>query len=157
MGMFKKLGKLTKKINLRGVAKLANNFTSMIPVVGGMASNIVGGAIEKGEQKRAQKNIDLANANAQVQQQMAETKSYVEAEQMKTNPNIKDILQGALGGALTGTGQVLAGTTQAGQVGATVIDNSITTWFKENILKVVAGAGILFILIFGATRLGKRR
>lgn len=156
--MFKKLGKLTKKINLRGVAKLANNFTSMIPIVGGVASNVVGGAIEKGEQKRAQKNADAeAFAQAQIQQNMANTKSYVEAETMKTNPNIKDILQGALGGALTGTGQVLAGTTQAGQVGATVIDNSITTWLKENVLKVVAGAGVLFLLIFGATRLGKRR
>ena len=162
MGFFKKVGKLTKKINLRGVAKLANNFTSMIPFVGGLTQNLVGGAIDKGEQKHAEKEANKQlemqrAAQAQYEASIANQNSYTGAVQARDNPNIGDILQGALGGALSGAGGVVAPSHTAGQVGGTLINSSVTEWLKQSWWKLLIGVTLLGSVIYMAVRGGSSR
>lgn len=144
MGFFKKIGsfvkKATKQISFKNLVK-----------VGGMLdpTGLVGGMQDAHYQKKALREQAKAEADARAQAQ-------AQANAMaKSSPNIGDILTGAAGGALTGAGNVLGGSATAGQAGATLVDNTLSTWFKQNWLKVfgaVTGVTLLIILIVKLTK-----
>lgn len=148
MGFFKKIGgfvkKATKQISFKNLVKVAGSFDPT-----GLVGAMQNAHYEKkaiAEQSKAQAEYD-----AQVAQQ-AQAQAQAVA---KSNPNIGEILTGAAGGALTGAGNVLAGSTSAGQAGATLVDNTMSTWFKQNWLKVfgaVVGITLLIILVVRLTK-----
>lgn len=144
MGFFKKIGgfvkKATKQISFKNLAK-----------VGGMLdpTGLVSGMQNAHYEKKALQEQAKAEADA-----MAQAQAQANA-MAKLSPNIGDILTGAAGGALTGAGNVLGGSTTAGQAGATLVDNTLSTWFKQNWLKVfgaVTGVTLLIILIVKLTK-----
>lgn len=147
MGFFKKIGgfvkKATKQISFKNLVKVAGSFDPT-----GLVGTMQNAHYEKkaiAEQSKAQADYD-----AQVAQQ-----AQAQAQAVAKNPNIGEILTGAAGGALSGAGQVLAGSTSAGQAGATLVDNTMTTWFKQNWLKVfgaVVGITLLIILVVRLTK-----
>lgn len=162
MGFFKKIGgfvkKATKQISFKNLVKVGTPLLGGIPLVGGLASNLVGTMQANHEAKKEQQAYDNQVAEQQMQQ-AAQAQAIA-----RRNPNIGDILIGAGGGALTGAGQVLAGSTSAGQAGATLVDSTMTAWFKKNWLKLVGGilATVLVIFLFvkmlrGNKRTSKRR
>ncbi len=140
MGFFKKIGgfvkKATKQISFKNLVK-----------VGGMLdpTGLVSGMQNAHYEKKALQQQAKAEADA-----MAQANAMA-----RTSPNIGDILTGAAGGALTGAGNVLGGSSTAGQAGATLVDNTLSTWFKQNWLKVfgaVTGVTLLIILIVKLTK-----
>jgi hypothetical protein len=139
MGFFKKIGgfvkKATKQVSFKNLVK-----------VGGMLdpTGLVSGMQNAHYEKKALQ-----------EQAKAESDAIAQAQAQARNPNIGEILTGAAGGALSGAGNVLAGSTSAGQTGATLVDNTLSTWFKQNWLKVfgaVTGVTLLIILIVKLTK-----
>lgn len=149
MGFFKKIGNFVKKaakqVSFKNVVKIASGFDP---------SGIIGGMQAQHEQKKldAQAAAEQAAYDAQVAASGGGGGSIV--NQMARNPNFGQIL----GGAMAGAGTVLA-SGQAGQVagaaGATLVDNTMSEWFKRNWLKVVGGAVLVIGLIVVAVRLGR--
>lgn len=148
MGFFKKIGgfvkKATKQISFKNLVKVAGGLDPT-----GLVGTMQNAHYEKkaiAEQRKAQAQYD-----AQVAQQ-----AQAQANAMaKSSPNIGDILTGAAGGALVGAGNVLGGSSTAVQTGATFVDNTLSTWFKQNWLKVfgaVTGVTLLIILIVKLTK-----
>lgn len=90
-----------------------------------------------------QSMIKLAKPSANLQAQY--DKEAIEMA-MRQNPNIKDVLQGALSGALQGAGTTLATSKDVANVGADLADNTISAWFKKNWLKAVGG----LVLVVGS-------
>ncbi|POS01586.1 hypothetical protein Q361_10946 [Flavobacterium croceum DSM 17960] len=150
MGFFKKIGQGIKKF-----AKKNINFKSLVKV-GSMVdpSGIVSGLSAQHEQKKMEREQEA--------QAVAEAQAY-EAQMKSKNPNIGEILTGAAGGALSGAGQVLAGSTKAGEAGATLVESTTNAWFKRNWLKLVGavlGATtvvVLFVRVLRPKRQGYRR
>lgn len=150
MGMF---SKLKKKINLRNLVKTVGAVGSFVPVVGKFADKGVQ-IFNKVDQKRQAQKYAQAQANIQA---VAESGgSSAVASMMKSDPNIGDILMGGAGGALAGMGQVLGGSTTAGQAGASVVQNTLKEWFKQHWWKVAIGVTILGGVIYLAVRKGNK-
>lgn len=144
MGFFKNVGKFvkkaTKQVSFKNLVKVAGKFDPTGIVSGMQASH------EANKQERAQAQADakaLAEYNATLQRE---------------NVGIKDIANGALGGALTGAGNVLAGTPQAGQIGSTLVDNTANAWLKKNWLKLVGGIlGTVTVVFVFVKMLGSKK
>lgn len=143
MGFFRKIGKglkrITKSISLKNAKNLATGN------VGGVLKDVEG-KFKKGfsqPPKKMQKpaeNLALQND------------AELLAQAMRTNPNVKDILTGALGGALTGAGTVLTESQTVQEQGAKAVDNIATAWLKKNWLKLVGGITAGTLLIWGIVR-----
>ena len=137
MGFFKKIGgfvkKATKQISFKNLVKIGAGFDP---------TGIVGG-LQASHEAKKQEQAD-AHAQAQAQAQ------YDQQIAMQKNPNIGEILTGGLGGALQGAGNVLAGSTSAGNTGATLIESTTNAWFKRNWLKLVGGVlgAVTVIMVF---------
>ena len=133
--------------------KVANNFTSLIPVVGNGLSNIVGGKIDKAEQAKANRVSEQEQRSYQAayESELSKTKGgYVDAMELSAKgvPNWKDYMSAGIGGAMTGIGGILGGTKEVGQVGATVIDSSITEWLKSHVKHILFGfTGLLTLVL----------
>lgn len=146
MGFFKKIGgfvkKATKQVSFKNLVKVTGGFDPTGIVSGISAQH------EAKKQEQAQAQAD-AQAQAQYNQQMA---------LQSKNPNIGEILTGAAGGALSGAGQVLAGSTSAGVAGATLVENTTNAWFKRNWLKLVGGIlGTVTVFFIFVKMLGSRK
>ena len=160
------LKKALKKIKLRGVIKAAMGVASLIPVVGtyvDKAKKFVDktGILEKKKNRAIQEgNVDQAveydkqlqevNAQAETSKQEAYAALPPDPVQNKGGGggiNIRDILNGALGGALNGAGVAIAGTNVAGDIGATLTDSTISAWLKKNIALVLSGAVTLVLAV----------
>ena len=144
MGFFKKIGgfvkKATKQISFKNLVKVGSAFDPTGIVSGMQASH------EAQKQEKAQ-----AQADAQAQ-------AEYNATLQRANVGIKDIANGALGGALSGAGNVLAGTPQAGQIGSTLVDNTANAWLKKNWLKLVGGIlGTVTVVFVFVKMLGSKR
>ena len=140
MGFFKKIGgfvkKATKQISFKNLVKVGGMFDP---------TGLVSGMQNAHYEKKALQEQAKAEAEA-----MAQANAMV-----KSSPNIGDVLIGAAGGALTSAGNVLGGSSTAGQAGATLVDNTLSTWFKQNWLKVfgtVTGVTLLVLLIVKLTK-----
>lgn len=155
-----KLGKALKKfvkknVRFKTLVKGVAKFGSFIPVVGGIASQVTGQLSDQHEAKKAERQA-LAEAeamNAQAMAQMSNTEkselinnSMVQAH--ATGKSIKEVLQGALGGALSGAGGVLAGDTSVVNATSNLADNTISETVKKNWPKYLAwlAAGALVVV-----------
>ena len=147
MGFFKKLGKslkgVTKSISLKNLKRVA---TGNIADVG----QEVAGRLVKGVSNEFTKKAHKPAQNLVMQNDALEIASIA-----KQNPNIRDILTGALGGAMTGAGSVLSESQTVQQVGAKAVDNVAMTWLKNNWLKLVGGITAGTLLIWGLMKLLK--
>jgi hypothetical protein len=180
MGFFKKIGAAVKKgvkqISLKNIVKVGTPLLSMIPIVGGLAENVVGGLSAAHQAKKDAKAMEQAQAQAEaeaVQQQaialqQAGQQAQAQAVQQKANAltskaNNLAMEAGAMVGQQAGSifnafskGVVNEGIAQAGQgfqqtsgiVGATVLNNTLTEWLKMHWMKLALGLGVLGGLIF---------
>nr|WP_294931296.1 hypothetical protein [uncultured Flavobacterium sp.] len=160
MGFFKKIGKAIKKgakqISLKNVVKIGTPLLSMVPVVGGLAQNVVSGLSEAHEAKKAEKaaieagNQAQAEYYAQVAQQQAQLAGanvgQVAGSTLKTfSKGVTDelILQ-----ASDSTKQTL------GTVASTVADYGINAWFKKHWSHLLIGAGVICGGLFFYKKMG---
>jgi Flp pilus assembly pilin Flp len=122
MGFFKKIGKFVKK------AGKQISFKNLVKV-GGMIdpSGLIGGLQTAHYEKKAGNE---ANAQMIAEQSGANAINYAQQK-------------GLFGSAMTGA---------VNNYGASAIDGSINTWFKTNWQKVVISLGVIFAVIFMATR-----
>lgn len=149
MGFFKNIGNAVKKgvkqISLKNVVKLGTPLLGSIPVIGGLAQQAVGNASE-------------AHAIKKEAQKMAEQGKAQEALALQQQAEFLAQQSGALVGQQVGSqlnaftkgatnelkAQISSGTNQViGQAGATVVDLTITEWFKTHWIKFVIGLGAL--------------
>ncbi|UOX33227.1 hypothetical protein LXD69_14415 [Flavobacterium sediminilitoris] len=158
MGFFKKIGK--------GIGKFAKknlNFKTLVKVGSmvdptGLVGGLQGAHYAAKEQREYEKQLaaEQLAANQEVMNSLIkinpQTTSIVQAQK---NINIKDVLTGAAGGALNGAGEVLAGTSQVGNVGAAVADSTIKAWFKKRWYWVVGGLGVLTGVVILIVKLAK--
>lgn len=158
---FKKIAKAIKKnVSFKNVVKGVAKFGSFIPVVGGVASTVVGSLSDAHEAKKAQRQA-LAEAeamNAQAMAQMSNTeKSQLVNEALvksaSTGTPIKDILNGALGGALSGAGNVLAGDSSVVNATSNLADNTIMATLKKNWAKYLGILVVGAVIIWGFVKL----
>lgn len=150
MGLFKKL---KSKINLRNVVKTVGAVGSFVPVVGKFADKGVEIFNKVDAKRQAQK---VAQAQAYTQAIASQGGGSAVRSMAKTDPNLMDVLMGAGGGALTGAGAVLGGSTTAGQAGATVVQSTLKEWFKIHWWKVALGVSVLGGVIYLAVRKGNK-
>jgi hypothetical protein len=122
MGFFKKIGSFVKKgakqISFKNLVKVGSSFDP---------TGIVGSLQSNHEAKKQAQNDARLQSDFEMQ------------TLTRSNPNLGDILLGAGGGALSGAGQVLAGSTSAGSAGATLVDSTMSVWFQRNWLKLLGG------------------
>lgn len=163
---FKGIGKTFKKINLRGALRTVSQVAGMAGVP--LLSGVIDSQMAKREEEKA-----MREAEQQAQAELAQSTAYqdlsnthkLEAIQNLASANlnkatIKDIANAALGGALTGAGGAIAGTNTVGDVGAKVVDSTISAWFKKHWLKLVGGIVALVVLVkfvFKRPTNGRRR
>lgn len=104
---------------------------------------------------QAESEIAQLNAASNSKIKTAEIISKIQ----KQNPDIGDILEGALGGALGGAGAVLGGSKDVAETGANVIDNTIGVWLQKNWLKLLGGTVLLTGVVIAIVKLfgGKKR
>jgi hypothetical protein len=158
---FKKIGKAIKKnVSFKNVVKGVAKFGSFIPVVGSVASTVVGSLSDRHEAKKAERQAlqeaEAMNAQAMAQMSNTEKTELVNSAVMTshaTGKSVKEILQGALGGALSGAGGVLAGDTNVVTATSNLADNTIMATLKKNGLKYL-GILILFaVVVFGFVKM----
>lgn len=166
MGFFKKLN--LKKITggIKKFVKKNVNLKSLVKV-GAMVdpSGIVAGLAQNHQAKKEQAQAELeALQQEQAFNDLSNTEKVNLVEQrvlennLRINPTFADIIKGAGAGALTGAGQVLGGSKTAGDVGASVMDSTLKTWFKTNWWKVVVFPLGIALIIWGVIKmLGKKR
>ncbi|MFV8323574.1 hypothetical protein [Flavobacterium sp. LS2R12] len=145
MGFFKKLGTAVKKgvkqISLKNIVKVGTPFLSMIPIVGGLAQDVVGGASAAHEAKKQAKQaeqegkLELAQAYEAQAQALAQQSGAVVGQQ--AGSVYKAFAKGATNEAIA---QVSAGTKEvAGNIGAELADQSIKSWFKKHMTALIVG------------------
>lgn len=157
MGFFKKIGQAVKKgvkqISLKNVVKLGTPLLSMVPVVGGLAQNIVGGISESHELRKQAKAETNAIRKAELEQQaynleqqaLIKTGSVTGAIAGGTaNAFINGTVNGLGAGALNG----------AGTLGAKLADSTIKAWFQAHWKKIAMGVGALIVAFVAWKKFG---
>jgi hypothetical protein len=182
MGFFKKIGTAVKKgvkqVSLKNIVKVGTPLLSMIPVVGGLAENVVSGIsaahqakkdakVAQAEAVQLQQQALLSSAMsdpivAQAQQAQA-TQKFAEAKQLNQQADTIAASGGAQVGQQFGaqlnaftkgmTNEALAQTSKGfnddiGLVGAKMADNTISQWLKLHWQTVLLVGGGLIGLIF---------
>ena len=153
MGFFKNLGKslknVTKMVSLKNVVKVATGQAGDLGKE--LATRVIAPHIKTSAPvveyiEETAPLIKLTKPTASLSNQVDQT--AVELA-MRQNPNLKDVLQGALSGALQGAGTTLATGKDVANIGADLADNTITAWFKKHWLKVVGGIVVVtgFIIL----------
>ncbi|PWA08969.1 hypothetical protein [Flavobacterium laiguense] len=160
MGFFKKIGAAVKKgvkqISLKNIVKVGTPLLSMIPIVGGLAQDVVGGisaaAAKKKEAKQAAEagRIEEANAlNAQANY-LASLSGGQVGQQVgaQLNAFTKGVTQEAIAQTSKGFKQ------DVGLVGANVADSTMTEWLKMHWIKLAVGFGVIGGAIYMFMRKG---
>lgn len=154
MGLFKKLGNAIKKgvkqISLKNVVKIGTPLLSMVPIVGGLAQDVVGGLSAAHEAKKQEK----AAIEAGNQQQAEYYRQLAEAEALKSGAVVgqqagsivKTFSKGA-------TDELIAQTSAstkavAGNIGAEIADQSIKAWFTNHWKHLLIALGVIVGGIF---------
>lgn len=155
MGFFSSIGSFIKKnVTFHNLVKVAGTVVSMIPVVGGVVSSVIGNMQDQHDAGVAQREADAQQAQAQSIPTGLPAGSPPPLSQMavaataKGGATIGDILSGAGAGALIGAGNVLGGTNKAGEAGATLADSTMVAWVKLHKQALLMGAAGLFGLFF---------
>lgn len=147
MGFFKKLGKglksVTKMASLGNLKKIATgNYVGLATEFADRTKKGIWDEFTKKSHKPAENLIALNDA-----QQIK--------KMVQLNPNIKDILAAALGGAFTGAGSALSTAQTVAEIGATTADNVATTWFKKNWLKAIGILTAGTLIVWGVVKVLK--
>lgn len=159
MGFFKKIGSAIKKgvkqISLKNVVKLGTPLLSMVPVVGGLAQNVVSGISESHElKKQAKAEQDLVK-RAQLEQQ-----AYALEQQamIKTGSVTGAIAGGVADSLIRGTvdGLGAGALNGGGYVGAKLADASIKEWFKLHWKKLAMGVGAVILAFVAWKKFGAK-
>lgn len=154
MGLFKKIGSAIKKgvkqISLKNVVKVGTPLLSMVPVVGGLAQNVVSNISAAHEaKKQEQAAIEAGNAEqAQYYAQLA-AQNGIQAGAV-VGQQAGSVLNAFSKGATQELiAQTSAGTkAAAGQVGAEIADQSIKAWFTKHLNHLLIGLGVIVGAIF---------
>jgi hypothetical protein len=143
MGFFKKLGNSIKKgvkqISLKNVVKIGTPLLSMVPIVGGLAQNVVGGISEAHELKKQARQAEEEGRIAEAQALQAQADYLAKLQGANVGQQAGSIIKTFTKGA---TDEMLASASQtskefAGNVGASVADESIKAWFKKHWKKML--------------------
>jgi hypothetical protein len=160
MSFFGRIGKGIKKfakknIRFKTLVKGVSQFGGMIPLPGAdMISGMIGQMADKREAKKQEKAMlkQMEKEQAQQMAQMSNTEKVDALNQAMlartANVGIKDVLNGALGGALSGAGNALAGDTTTVNATSTLADNTISATLKKNWPKYLGylAVGVLFVV-----------
>lgn len=149
MGFFKNLGNAVKKglkqVSLKNIVKIGTPLLGGIPIIGGVAQQVVGNASEAHEMKKQADKLAQEGKQAEalaIQEQaqfLAQQSGALVGQQVGAQLNA--FTKGATNELKA---QVSAGTNQViGQAGATVVDLTIKEWFQKHWLKLVVGVGAL--------------
>ncbi len=158
MGFFKKIGQAIKKnVSFKNLVKVATPIMGAIPIVGGAVQNLSQGLQDAHEAKKQAKNAQQ-EYDAEVQRQQAlATAGNVVGAVAGAGANLfgKSVVEGAYNGLDQGL------KTGVANVGVSVVDMTISGWFKKH-WKWIAGVGavvLAFILwkVFGQKKTGARR
>jgi hypothetical protein len=160
MGFFKKLGSAVKKgvkqISLKNVVKVGTPLLSMIPVVGGLAENLVSGMSAAHQKKKdaqaaaAAGKIEEANA-LNVQADYLATLSGAQVGQ-QVGSNFNAFTKGVTNETIAQTSKGFKDNT--GLVGAEMVDNTIAQWLKLHWQIVALAVGGIVGLLFFFKRSG---
>ncbi|WDF65658.1 hypothetical protein [Flavobacterium sp. KACC 22763] len=164
MGFFKKIGQSIKKnVSFKNLVKVATTAVGFVPGVGGIAQTVIGKVTDAVEAKKMAKEAEAQGKQAEADYWNAQTKAL---EQSTANTvgavagagaNLfgKSVVEGAYNGLDQGL------KTGVANVGVSVVDMTISGWFKKH-WKWIAGVGavvLAFILwkVFGQKKTGTRR
>jgi uncharacterized membrane protein YdbT with pleckstrin-like domain len=171
MKFLKKIGAGVKKVvkknvNFKTLVKTVGKASGAIPGIGGFVAGTIGSMQDahyaKKEEKKALEQLQqepLYDTLSNTQKVEAVNQQVIQNVTSK-EPTPKEVLIAAAGGALSGAGTALAGSTTVQTAGATMLDGTIMTYLKNNWLKVVgilAGVVVVLRLLTGATASKKRR
>ncbi|MEO8534821.1 MAG: hypothetical protein ABI441_13775 [Flavobacterium sp.] len=154
MGLFKKLGNAVKKglkqVSLKNVVKLGTPLLSMIPVVGGLAQNVVGGISEAHEAKKQEKAAIEAGNQAQADYYAQQAAQLAAQSGALVGQQAGGIVKAFSKGA---TDELIAQTSAstkaaAGNVGAAIADESIKAWFSMHWKQLLIGLGVIGAFVF---------
>jgi hypothetical protein len=155
MGLFKKIGDAVKKgvkqISLKNIVKLGTPLLSAIPVVGGVAQNVVENLSAAHEaQKQANDAVQAGEAEkAKALQQQADYLASLSGAQVGQQAG--SVLNAFSKGVATeAKAQLTTGAKEAiGITGAGIVDNTITEWFKLHWgIIVLAVGGVIGAIFF---------
>ena len=145
MGFFSKIGKglkgLTKMVSLKNLKNVVSGPTGWSSIGVEAADRTTKGLLTEFTRRSRPSKMTKG-------QRAMEAYNDAQAIALSArNPNIKEILTSALGGALTSAG----GTIAQGQTGQDVLvntaDSTISAWFKKNLLKVLGGVALLVAFV----------
>lgn len=160
MGFFKNIGKAIKKgakqISLKNVVKVGTPLLSMIPVVGGLAKDVVGGLAASHQAKKDEKAaIEAGNqAQAEYYAQVAQQQAQIAGAQVGqvAGSTLKTFSKGATEELLS---QVSDNTKQVvGTVASSVADYGIKAWFTKHWHQLLIGLGVVLGGLFLYKRTG---
>jgi hypothetical protein len=162
MGFFKKIGNAIKKgvkqISLKNVVKLGTPLLSMIPVVGGLAQNVVSGISESHELKKQAQQAEAEGkiAEAQALKQQADFLAAQSGAQVGqvAGTTFKVFTKGAADEALANINQSTKEVVAA--AGVTVVDATINGWFKKHWSKLAIGIASLLAVFFIWKNMGNK-
>lgn len=158
MGFFKKLGNSVKKgfkqISLKNAVKLGTPLLSMVPVAGGLLTNVVGGISEAHEMKKQAREAELQGRLEEAQALQAQADYLAKLQGANVGQQAGGVIKAFTKGA---TDEMLASASQtskefAGNVGASVADESIKAWFKKHWKKML----IALVAIIGGVYIYKK-
>lgn len=165
MGFFKKLGNAVKKgvkqISLKNVVKIGTPLLGAIPLVGGLAQNIVTGISEADAMKKQARQAEEEGriADALALQQQADYLAKLQGAQVgqQAGSVIKAFTKGATDEMLASASNTSKGF--VGNVGASVADQSIKAWFKKHWKKmlIALAAIIAGVYIYKKSKADKKK
>lgn len=138
MGFFKKIGSAIKKgvkqISLKNVVKVGTSALTMIPVVGGVASDIVGNISASHEAKKLAKQAEEAGNQALADAYNNQADTLAATAGQVVGQQAGNVLSAFAKGA---TNEMIAQTSNgvksaAGNIGAEIADQSIKSWFVKH-------------------------
>jgi hypothetical protein len=164
MSVFKKIGKAvkkgTKQISLKNLVKVGTPLLSMIPIVGGVASNIVGGMSEAHAAKKQAKQA-AAEGNIQaaaVLEQKAEALANNAGQSFGTQTG--QVLSAFTKGVVNeGYEQVNLGFKKAvSEKSADMVDLTAKSWLEKHWKHIAMGVGgLLSVVVLFKALSPKRR
>ncbi|MFV8343914.1 hypothetical protein [Flavobacterium sp. XS2P39] len=158
MSIFTKIGKAIKKgakqISLKNIVKVGTPFLSMIPVVGGVAQNVVQNASAAAELKKQAKIAEEQGKLAQAEALRAQSDILAQDAGKVIGQQAGSVLNAFTKGATTEAMAQVSNTAKetAGKIGAEIADQSILEWLKKHAKHLLIGA----VAIIGGVFLYKK-
>jgi hypothetical protein len=149
MGFFKNLGNAVKKglkqVSLKNVVKLGTPLLGGIPVIGGVAQQVIGNASEAREMKKQAEKLAQEGKQAEALAMQEQAEFLAQQSGALVGQQVGGQLNAFTKGAVNeAKAQVSQSAKEAvGNVGATVVDLTIKEWFQKHWLKLVLAVGAI--------------